>query len=67
MLDKRPGVWPVGIASDWDRAVCKLALPATGINAKAACGSKQLYAGLEAGVEGAVHAVLEQLTADGEM
>ena len=39
-LDKRPGVRPVGIASVWDRAICKLALSATGLNAKAACGSK---------------------------
>ena len=50
-----------------DRAVCKLALSATGFNTKAACESKQLCAGLEAGIEGAVHVVLEQLTADSGM
>ena len=50
-LDKRPGVRPVSIASVWDRAICKLALSATGLNTKAACGSKQLCAGLEAGIE----------------
>ena len=40
VLDKYPGVRPVGIALVWDRAVCKCALAATGLNAKAACGSK---------------------------
>ena len=39
-LDKRRGVRPVGIALIWDRAVCKLALSAMGLNAKAACRSK---------------------------
>ena len=66
-LDKRPGVQPVGIASVWNRAACKLALSSMELNAKAACESKQLCAGLEAGIEGAVHAMLEQLTADGGM
>ena len=58
---------PVGIASVWDRAACKLALSSTGLNAKTACGSKQLCAGLEAGIEGAVQAVLKKSTADGGM
>ena len=66
-LDKRPGVRPVGIALVWDRVVCKPALSSTGLNVKAACGSKQLCAGLEAGIEGAMHAVLEQSTADSGM
>ena len=57
----------MGIASVWNRAACKLALSSTELNAKAACESKQLCAGLEAGIEGAVHAMLEQLTADGGM
>ena len=66
-LDKRPGVRSVGIASVWDRTACKLTLSPTGLNAKAACGSKQLCAGLDAGIESAVQAVLEQSTADGGM
>ena len=39
-LDKRSSVRPVGITSVWDLAVCKLALSAMGLNAKAACRSK---------------------------
>ena len=66
-LDKRLGVRPVGIALVWDRSVCKLVLSLTGLNAKAACVSKQLCAGLEAGIKGAVHTVLEKSTTDGEM
>ena len=43
------------------------AVPPMGLNAKAACGSKQPCAGLEAGIKGVVHAVLEQSTAEGGM
>ncbi|KAL7519316.1 hypothetical protein ACHAWF_000226 [Thalassiosira exigua] len=52
-LDKQPGVRPLGIGEIWRRAM-----------AKAACGSTQLCAGLEAGIEGAIHSVLETAAED---
>ena len=56
-LDKRPRVRPVGIGKTLRRAIDKLAMRATGDQAKTACGNLQLCAGLEAGIEGATHAV----------
>ena len=56
-LDKEPGVRPVGIGEIWKRAVAKCALKIVGEDAKGACGSTNLCAGLEAGIEGALHSV----------
>ncbi len=56
-LDKCPGVRPLGIGEVWRRAIAKCALKVCGEDAKTACGSTQLCAGLEAGIEGAMHAV----------
>eukprot|EP00804_Cyclotella_cryptica_P015633 CCRYP_003626-RA/>CCRYP_003626-RA protein AED:0.41 eAED:0.41 QI:0/0/0/0.66/0.5/0.33/3/0/308 len=47
-LDKQPGVRPVGIGECWIRAVSKCVLKECGREGKAACGSTQLCAGLEA-------------------
>ena len=55
-LDKQPGICPLGIGKSWMRAVVKLVLAELGYDGKAACGSTQLCAGLEAGIEGAIHA-----------
>ena len=56
-LDKRPGVLPVSIGEMLCRALAKLVIRASGDQAKMACGNIQLCAGLEAGIEGATHAV----------
>ena len=61
-LDKQPGVWPLGIGGIWRRAISKCAFRACGEDAKAACGSKQLCAGLEAVIEGALHSVSKRAT-----
>ena len=56
-LDKRPGVRPVGIGETLRQALAKLVMRAAGDQAKTACGNLQLCTGLEAGIEGATHAV----------
>ena len=66
-LDKQPGVRPLGIGCIIRRLIAKCALKSGGADAKAACGSKQLYAGLKAGIEGAIHAVMEKMEENAEM
>ena len=56
-LDKRPGVGPVGIGETLRRALAILVMREAWDQAKTACGNLQLCAGLEAGIEGATHAV----------
>ena len=56
-IDKRPGVRPVGIEETLCQALAKLIMRSAGDQAKTACGNLQLCAGLEAGIEGATHAV----------
>ena len=48
---------PVGIGETLRRALAKLVTRAAGDQAKTTCGNLQLCAGLEAGIEGATHAV----------
>ena len=61
-LDKDPGTRPLGVGEVWRRGIAKCALKCCGEDAKAACGSTQLCAGLEAGIEGALHAVASRAT-----
>jgi hypothetical protein len=56
-LDKQPGTCPVGIGEVYRRLWAKCLLKAIGSQATAACGNYNLCAGLQAGIEGAVHAV----------
>ena len=55
-LDKSPGIRPVGIGEIWSRLIAKIVLVEAGPEAKNACGVDQLCAGLEAGIEGGIHA-----------
>ena len=59
-LDKHPGVRPAGIGDTLHRTIAKLVIRAVGYQAKTACGSLQLCAGLEAGIEGETHAVVQR-------
>ena len=59
-LDKRPGVHPVGIGETLRRALAKLVMMAAGDQLKTACGNLQLCAGLEAGIDGATHDVVQR-------
>ena len=56
-LDKQPGVRPLGIGEVWRRGLAKCILVCCGEDATAACRSTNLCAGLEAGIEGDLHAV----------
>ena len=57
ILDKRPRVRPIGIGETLRRALAKIVMRAAGDQAKTACDNLQLCAGLEAGIEGATHAM----------
>ena len=59
-LDKRPGVHPVEIGKTFFQSIAKLVIRAAGDKAKTTCVILQLCAGLEAGIEGATHAVLQR-------
>ncbi|WP_288993061.1 hypothetical protein, partial [uncultured Marinobacter sp.] len=56
-IDKSPGIRPIGIGETWRRAIAKSVLHIAGKGAKEACGIDQLCAGLESGIEGAIHAM----------
>ena len=66
-LDKCPGVRPLGIGKSYQRCIAKGALADAEMYAKAACGSAQLCAGLEAGIEGAIYAVRIRANANNSM
>ena len=57
VIDKRPGMRPVGIGEMLRRDLAKLVMRAAGEQVKTACGNIQLCAGLAAGIEGATHTV----------
>jgi hypothetical protein len=58
-LDKCPGVRPIGVGETWRRLAAKATLLVSGSDAKELCGIHQLCAGLEAGIEGGIHAIEE--------
>eukprot|EP00956_Cyclotella_meneghiniana_P019771 scaffold34349_cov35-Cyclotella_meneghiniana.AAC.1 len=58
-LDKQPGVRPIHVGEIYQRLWAKQNIASSGESAKVACGNVQLCAGLEAGVEGNLHAVRE--------
>ena len=58
-LDKRPRLRPVEIGETLCQAIVKLFMRVAGDQAKSFCGSLQLCPGLEAGIEGATHAMAQ--------
>ena len=56
-LDKQPGIIPVVVGETWLRMMVKCLLRVTGQEATAACGTAQLSGGVEAGIEGGIHAM----------
>eukprot|EP00978_Attheya_sp_CCMP212_P000833 scaffold1738_cov46-Attheya_sp.AAC.5 len=56
-LNKWPGIRPIGVGEVWQRLITKVNLMVMVKAVKAICGENQLCVGLEAGVEGAIHAM----------
>ena len=56
-LDKQPGIRLVGVGETWRRLIVKCLLKVAGPEAKAVCGTTHLAGGLEAGIEGVIHAM----------
>ena len=56
-LDNQPGVRPVSVGETWLRLMANFLLRVTGQEAKAACGKEHLFSGMEAGIEGGIHAM----------
>jgi hypothetical protein len=56
-IDKCPGIRRIGMGETWRRLIAKCILHVAGKEAKEACGIDQLCAGLESGIEGAIHAM----------
>ena len=54
-LDKMPGIRPIGICCVFRRLIANCVLSVTATEATGSCGSEQLCAGLQLGVEGAIH------------
>lgn len=59
-LDKQPGVRPIGIGEVFRQLMAKTNVRLTGYQATA-CGNFNLCAGMQSGIEGAVHAILNSM------
>ena len=57
VLDKLIGVRMVGVGETWRRLMAKCVLKVMGQESKADCGTYHLSGGVEAGIEGGIHAM----------
>ena len=56
-LDKQTGNRPFRVGETWESLMEKCLLRVAGPEAKAACGTTHLAGGVQAGIEGAIHAI----------
>ena len=56
-LNNFPGLSPVIVGETWHQMLAKCVLAVTGAEAKEACGTEQLYRGLEAVIKGGIYLV----------
>ena len=56
-MHKQPGIRDVGVCETWRHKMAICLLRVLGQEAKAACGTAQLSRGVEAGIEGDIHAI----------
>ena len=57
VLEKQPGVRPLGVGETWRRIFSKIVLNITVPEATMTCQDDQLCAGLKARIDGAIHGV----------
>ena len=57
VIDKHPGVRPVGVGDTWRCIFTKPILKVTGPEDTMACQDDQMCAGIKAGIDGAIHGV----------
>ena len=56
-LDKCPGIRPIGVGETLRRIIGKAVCFVTRDDVESVCGASQLCAGLQCGIEGAIHAI----------
>ena len=57
VIDKHPGVRPVGVGETWRRLFSKIVLKVMGPESTMACQGDQLCSGLKVLIDGAIHGV----------
>ena len=57
VLDKHPGLRPVGVGETWRSIFANIVLKVTGPEAIMVCQGGQLFSGLNAVIDGAIHGV----------
>ena len=57
VIDKQPGIRPVGVGETWQHIFANIVLEVTGPEATMTCQDDQLCAGLKELIDGVIHGV----------